>query len=73
MKTKNYLKGLRALRTAAGLTQWELSKKLDVSQAAVTAWENGLKCPAAEKLPDLAAALGCSIDALYQEPAEVSA
>ena len=73
MKTKNYLKGLRALRTAAGLTQSELAKKVEVSQPAIVSWETGLRLPAAEKLPDLAAALGCSIDALYQEPGEVGA
>lgn len=49
-----------------GLTQGELSKKLNVSQSTVAMWETGINKPRADKLPELAKIFGCSIDDLFE-------
>lgn len=56
---------IKELREARGLTQNQLADRVGVCQAAVGKWETSAAYPAAEKLPRLAAALGCTIDALY--------
>ena len=63
-------KGLRKKRLAAGLSQKELADKLGIVQSAISAWESGEKMPRASQLPELAAALHCTIDELYQPPEE---
>lgn len=56
---------IRERRMEAGLTQVELATRLSVNQTAVSQWERGTALPSGEKLPELANALGCTIDALY--------
>lgn len=57
--------GLKEIRLRRGLTQTDLAAKLGVTQSVVAMWERGAVMPAASKLPELADALNCSIDALY--------
>ena len=60
---------LRSLRKDSGLTQSELAETVGVTQSLVAMWERGAAYPSALKLPDIADALGCTIDALYgREP-----
>ncbi len=59
------MRGLKAHRIAAGLTQEQLAALMGVSYQAVGKWERGEGYPAAAQLPALAAALHCSIDELY--------
>lgn len=59
------MNGIKFLRERASLTQLELATVLNVKQASVSRWENGDSMPSADKLPELAKALGCSIDDLY--------
>lgn len=61
------LPGIRARRKAAGLTIEGLASRLGVSLQAVGAWECGTALPSAARLPDIAAALSCSIDDLYRD------
>ena len=60
------LPGIRARRKAAGLTLQELAARIGVTQQAVGMWERGETLPAADRLPDIARALECSIDELYR-------
>ncbi len=53
------------MRAVAGVTQMDLSNRLGVTQGAVARFEKPGNYPAADKLPAIADALGCSIDALY--------
>ena len=53
-----------------GLSQKELADALGTVQSAISAWESGEKMPRASQLPELAAALHCTIDELYQPPEE---
>ena len=63
-------KGLKERRCAAGLTQAALAATMNVSPQAVGKWERGEGYPNASQLPELAKALNCSIDDLYQLPEE---
>lgn len=57
--------GLKAIRVQRGLTQAALASILGVTQSVVAMWERGAVLPAASKLPEIADALNCSIDALF--------
>lgn len=55
---------IKQFREAAKLTQEELANHLDISRTTVAMWETGESLPRADKLPQLAAILGCTIDKL---------
>lgn len=64
------MKRLKELRMAKGYTQVMFAGMLGVTQGTLASWEAGTYMPTADKLPLIADALGCSIDALYgREPA----
>ena len=52
------------------MTQAALAATMKVSPQAVGKWERGEGYPNASQLPELAAALHCTIDELYQPPEE---
>ncbi|TAM85360.1 MAG: XRE family transcriptional regulator [Candidimonas sp.] len=56
---------LAALRKAAGFTQTELAAELGISQRMVAYYESPQAAPPANLLPDIANALGVSIDELF--------
>lgn len=59
-------KVIREKRLKKGLTQAELAAKMGYSTpSAVTMWENGERRVPSDKLPELAKALGCSINQLF--------
>lgn len=64
---------LRSLRAKAGLTQLDIAEKLDVSAAAIGAWENGRAKPRLTKLGQLAELLGTSAADLMGEDATEAA
>lgn len=53
-------------RVAKGMTQGELARLIGVSAPAIAQWERGDTNPTADKLPAIAAALGCTIDDLFK-------
>lgn len=53
-------------RVSLNMTQYELSKKLNVTRSTVAMWENGEAFPRADKLPALAEILKCSIEDLFE-------
>ena len=57
---------IKRYREASGLTQEELANRLELSRTAVAMWETGDSLPRADKLPQLAAILGCTIDELLR-------
>ncbi|MBQ3275463.1 MAG: helix-turn-helix transcriptional regulator [Oscillospiraceae bacterium] len=59
------LPGLRTRRKAAGISIDGLATMLGVTRQAVFNWESGGTLPTADKLPEIARVLGCSIDDLY--------
>lgn len=58
---------IHELRIANRMTQRQLAEKLNVRISTVSQWESGDRTPSARLFPALAAALGCSIDALFRE------
>ena len=59
MKIKHY-------REDKGMRQEELASELAVDRSTIAKWETGEAMPRADKLPELAKVLGCSIDALFE-------
>lgn len=59
------------LRKARGISQTVLARKLEISTAAVGAWESGRNTPKTEMLPKLAAVFNCTIDELFTKDKEV--
>ncbi len=55
------------LRKGKKISQVELAKMLNVTQGAISQWENGDSNPAINKLPQIANVLGCTIDQLFQK------
>lgn len=55
---------IKQAREAAGLKQYEVARRLGISQSSVSAWEKGEAYPAAENLIKLADILGTTTDAL---------
>jgi len=54
----------KTLRKKTGLTQAQFGKKIGVSGAAVSEYENGKSRPDTDRLPQIAKALGITVDAL---------
>ena len=59
------MNGLKRCLRSAGMRQVDLAQKLGVSDAAVSAWIQGMYMPKAELLPRIAELLGCRIEDLY--------
>jgi len=58
-------KTIRALRLRRDLTQERLAEALNVTAQAVSKWENELSWPDVALLPELSAALGVTLDELF--------
>ena len=57
---------IRERREIAGMKQGELGRKLGVTGAAVSAWENGLNCISLVNAAKLAMVLNTTLDALLE-------
>lgn len=55
---------ISTLRKEKGMTQKDLAEKMNVTDKAVSKWERNLSCPDINSLPDLAQALGVSVEEL---------
>lgn len=51
-------------RMRAGLRQEDIAEKLGIDRSAVAKWEAGESLPRADKLPQLARLLNCTVDEL---------
>ena len=58
---------LKEKRTIRGLTQEDLAREMNVSQASVAMWETGKAKPTADNLIKLAEVLECSVDDLLRK------
>ena len=57
---------IKSVREAAEMTQTELCERIGVSQGVVSCWESETFLPRTRQLPQLAAALGCTINDLFE-------
>ena len=55
---------IKTLRTAKGLTQTELARRLGITRSGVNAWEQGISVPSTAYLVELAYLFGVSTDYL---------
>lgn len=61
------LNNIQKLRNKLGVTQENLANLLKVDRSTVAMWETDKSMPRADKLPELAKILKCSIDDLFKE------
>ena len=67
MRSKTFAMKLKALRTARGLTQAELAKKMKTTQVYIAKLETGVENnPTLDTLRRLAKALKCTISELVE-------
>lgn len=57
--------GNQRVQNQKGISQAQLAKLMETTQAAVAMWETGARMPRADKLPKLAEVLGCSVADLF--------
>ena len=58
---------IQKLRNKNKLTQEQLANILSVDRSTIAKWETGEAMPRADKLPEIAKALNCTIDDLFEE------
>lgn len=58
---------IEALRVSKSMTQEQLASEIGVARSTIAMWETGEAMPRADKLPELAKILGCSIDELFEK------
>ena len=58
------MNNIKVLREKSEMAQVELAARLGISQQSVAKWETGDSLPRADKLPELARLLGCTVDEL---------
>ena len=58
---------IKQLREKAGLNQQQVAEKLSIDRSAIAKWETGEAMPTADKLPQLATILNCTIDELFKK------
>lgn len=56
---------IKEYREKAGMTQKQLADMIHLERSAIAKWESGAVMPAAARLPELATALGVSVDDLF--------
>lgn len=57
---------IKEARERQNMSQTDLACLLEVTQGAVSQWENGVSFPRSELLPKLARVLKCSVDELLK-------
>ena len=70
MKKKTLGMMIVSLRKENGMTQFELAKKMGVTDKAVSKWKRDISCPDVNTIPKLAEVFGTSVDELMQIKAE---
>lgn len=61
------LNSIKKARLIAGISQGELAKELNLSQGAVSLWEQGKTKPTVGRLKQLAAVLNTTVDKLLED------
>lgn len=61
---------IKTVRESKNLTQQYIANELGISRTSVAMWETGEAMPRADKLPDLARILGCTIDELFAKESD---
>lgn len=65
IKNEFNFKNIKILRKRAGLTQQQLSEKLNIGRISIADWENGKRIPSIETLINISNVLNCSITEFF--------
>jgi len=65
------MNNIKKWREQNNMSQQDLADILKINRSTIAKWETGEAFPRAEKLPDIARTLNCSIDELYTKPSEL--
>jgi transcriptional regulator with XRE-family HTH domain len=57
---------LRQIRESEGLTQTQFAQKVNLTQAAISQFEDGKRIPSSKALQKIASGLGISLDGLFE-------
>lgn len=68
---KDFGRRLKELRTAQGLNQTQFAKQVNLTQAAISQFEDGKRIPSSSALQKIAVGLGLSLDELLGSFEEV--
>ena len=60
------MNGVKRLREAAGIKQWELANAVGVDRSTISKWEIGVQFPRTDKLTLIAKVLKCTVDQLLE-------
>lgn len=69
---KDFGRRLKELRTAQGLNQTQFAKQVNLTQAAISQFEDGKRIPSSSALQKIAIGLGLTLDELIGSVEEVS-
>ena len=58
---------IKDARQRAGVTQATLAAQIGVAQQQIAKWESGTTFPSADRLPQIAQVLSCTIDDLFSD------
>lgn len=61
---------IKALRLKRNLLQSDIAEKMNIDRSTVAKWETGATHPRADKLPELAKILRCSMNQLMKKSEE---
>ena len=61
---------IKALRLKRNLLQSDIAEKMNIDRSTVAKWETGATYPRADKLPELAKILRCSMNQLMKKSEE---
>ena len=61
---------IKTVRESKNLTQQYIANELGISRSSAAMWETGEAMPRADRLPELAKILGCTIDELFAEESD---
>ena len=64
------MNSIQKLRAKNKLTQEKLSEMLNVDRSTIAKWETGEAMPRADKLPEIAKLLNCTIDDLFEDDSD---
>ena len=64
------MNNIKRFRYKLNISQAALADSMHVAQQAVAKWEAGESMPRADRLPELARILGCTIDELFAEESD---
>ena len=64
------MNNIKRFRHKLNISQAALAYSMRVAQQAVAKWEAGESMPRADRLPELARILGCTIDELFAEESD---